>query len=251
MKECIAHIEQRYSIKMKYTTSNLTGQNVRYFNISGQSPKIEPMKRLIIGPKERVHEAKTRFNCDYVISIQDCSDEPVPTPPGIDPCNHERYMFDDVTDSVPIRYSSRDSHIVRDHPPDIDDVRGILAQFRAIPDGARIYMHCFAGISRSTAMAFMCYCSQTEGGDENGWMMLTERSALSGSIWPNELIVRLADQELGRNGAMIKAVEEWKAAEKAMSWEVSQWSKKLDQKDKDVDQMLENMNQLIVRWGGC
>lgn len=86
-------------------------------------------------------------------------------------------------------------------------------------------------------MAFMCYCSQSEGGDENGWMMLTERSALSGSIWPNDLIVSLADKELGRNGAMIKAVNDWKLAEKGLAGQIDEWTAKLHQKDKDVDQM--------------
>lgn len=175
------------------------------------------MKKLIIGSKYEVPRAHLKYNCDYVISIQDFHDTPVPLPVGIKPENHWHFYFDDLTEEVSHRYSSRDSSVVRGHPPDIKDVRGILAQYRAIPDGAKIYIHCFAGISRSTAMSYMCFCDAAGPGYEDGCMMETERAAIASGIWPNDLIVKLADQELNRNGKMIEAVKAWKVAETAMS----------------------------------
>ena len=63
------------------------------------------MKRIVIGPKSEAYYAKIKYNCDYVISIQDFLDEAVGLPPGIKPENHKHYFFDDLTAKVPDRKS--------------------------------------------------------------------------------------------------------------------------------------------------
>ena len=194
------------------------------------------MKTIVIGPKHRANEAKTRFNCDYVISIQDHAehpDEPVATPFGVDKKNHKHFFFDDLTEEVSYRHSSRDEEIIRGHLPDIEDVQGVIDFFKTIPDWSRVYMHCFAGVSRSTAMAFACLCAEGEAGQEAGNLMLLERAALSRSIWPNDLIVKLADGHLDRKGSMILALKEWKIAEKSMT--ITQWSEKFSSITPHVD----------------
>jgi predicted protein tyrosine phosphatase len=181
------------------------------------------MKYLTIGPKHLANEAKTKFNCDFVISIQDHEDqynEIVPTPLGIVPENHKHFFFDDLTDEVPLRKSSRPEEPVRGHLPDMEDVQGIINFFATIPDWSRVYFHCFAGVSRSTAMSFACLCSEDHEGSEVGNLQLVERFALSNSIWPNDTIVRLADEYLGRQGKMIRALKDWKQAEKALSFDI-------------------------------
>jgi len=70
---------------------------------------------------------------------------------------------------------------------------------------APILIHCYAGISRSTATAFITACVHNPGADEEE-IALALRQA-SPSAWPNKRFVALADAELGRNGRMRRAIE--------------------------------------------
>ena len=68
-----------------------------------------------------------------------------------------------------------------------------------------ILIHCYAGISRSTATAYITACLHNPGVDEQE-IALALRAA-SPSAWPNRRFVALADAELGRGGRMSRAVE--------------------------------------------
>ena len=81
---------------------------------------------------------------------------------------------------------------------------------RTIPDDAICYVHCYAGVSRSAATAFAIYCDRLGPGKEDQAMELTYRSAPFKGIWPSDRIVKYADELLDRDGAMIKAAEDFK-----------------------------------------
>jgi predicted protein tyrosine phosphatase len=66
-------------------------------------------------------------------------------------------------------------------------------------------VHCFAGISRSTAGAFIAACALNPSRDE-GEVARLLRTA-SPTAQPNALLVSIADDLLGRNGRMIGAIE--------------------------------------------
>lgn len=68
-----------------------------------------------------------------------------------------------------------------------------------------ILIHCYAGISRSTATAFITACAHNPGRDEEE-IALALRAA-SASASPNRRFVALADAELGRGGRMQRAIE--------------------------------------------
>jgi predicted protein tyrosine phosphatase len=68
-----------------------------------------------------------------------------------------------------------------------------------------ILIHCYAGISRSTATAYITACAQNPGVDEEQ-IALALREA-SPTATPNRRFVALADAELGRGGRMIRAIE--------------------------------------------
>jgi predicted protein tyrosine phosphatase len=87
------------------------------------------------------------------------------------------------------------------------------AQMRAILDfvggwdcRAPLLVHCYAGISRSTATAFIAACLHNPGADERE-IAFALRDA-SAAAWPNRRFVALADAELGRSGRMSHAIEE-------------------------------------------
>jgi len=70
---------------------------------------------------------------------------------------------------------------------------------------APILIHCYAGISRSTATAYITACSHNPAVDEEE-IALALRAA-SPAASPNRRFVALADAELGRGGRMVRAIE--------------------------------------------
>jgi predicted protein tyrosine phosphatase len=70
---------------------------------------------------------------------------------------------------------------------------------------APLVVHCYAGISRSTASAFAAACALNPKRDE--FVIAKDLRRLSNTAMPNRLIVSLADRLLGRGGRMIEAVE--------------------------------------------
>jgi predicted protein tyrosine phosphatase len=66
-------------------------------------------------------------------------------------------------------------------------------------------VHCWAGISRSTASAFAIACARDPDADELEVALAMRRA--SPSAFPNRRIVALADDILGRHGRMVAAVE--------------------------------------------
>jgi predicted protein tyrosine phosphatase len=73
--------------------------------------------------------------------------------------------------------------------------------------GRRLLIHCHAGVSRSTALAYAILIDHHRAiGDER--RMLDHLVALRPQACPNRLMVRYADQLLGCRGRMIQAVEE-------------------------------------------
>jgi predicted protein tyrosine phosphatase len=68
-----------------------------------------------------------------------------------------------------------------------------------------ILIHCYAGISRSTATAFITACAHNPSADEEE-IALALRAA-SPTASPNRRFVALADAELGRGGRMSRAID--------------------------------------------
>jgi predicted protein tyrosine phosphatase len=83
-------------------------------------------------------------------------------------------------------------------------VGDLLRFVRAWDRAAPLVVHCYAGISRSTAGAFVTACALNPQRDE---MRIAHvlRDA-SPTAMPNMRIVSLADRMLGRNGRMILAI---------------------------------------------
>lgn len=68
-----------------------------------------------------------------------------------------------------------------------------------------IVVHCFAGISRSTAAAFITVCALRPERDEAD--IAARIRASSPSATPNLRLIGFADEILGRRGRMVRAVE--------------------------------------------
>jgi predicted protein tyrosine phosphatase len=115
-------------------------------------------------------------------------------PRGIAPENHLWLRLHDI--SAPL-----DGYVL----PDEDHVADLLQFVRGWDRRAPLVVHCFAGISRSTASAFASVCALSPHRDEASIAQALRRA--SPTATPNIRIVSLADRLLGRNGRMTAAIE--------------------------------------------
>ncbi|MDB5573125.1 MAG: hypothetical protein JWR79_282 [Tardiphaga sp.] len=119
----------------------------------------------------------------------------VQRPVSVLEANHLRVQMDDITESMPGFTAPSESHVEQ-----------VLGFVRMWDRGAPMVIHCYAGISRSTASAFTSICALNPGRDEGS--IARQLRALSPSAHPNRLIVTLADKALKRNGRMVRALDE-------------------------------------------
>jgi predicted protein tyrosine phosphatase len=88
--------------------------------------------------------------------------------------------------------------------PDTSHLDDLLAFVRAWDRADPMLIHCFAGVSRSTAAAYIAACALTPERDE--FALAHSLRAASPTASPNILLVALADARLGRKGRMTEAI---------------------------------------------
>ena len=88
--------------------------------------------------------------------------------------------------------------------PDSVMMQAILDFGRERSGQHALLIHCWAGISRSSAAAFAIACDHSPGFEREITVELRRRAPW---VTPNRLMVRLADDLLQRNGRMIDAVD--------------------------------------------
>jgi predicted protein tyrosine phosphatase len=121
--------------------------------------------------------------------------EQVQRPASVLPANHLKISMDDITEHM-------DGFVA----PSEDHVERVLAFVRGWDRAAPLVVHCYAGISRSTASAFAAACMLNPHKDEIA--IARQIRAASPIAQPNRLIVGLADRVLGRDGRMLRALDE-------------------------------------------
>jgi predicted protein tyrosine phosphatase len=86
--------------------------------------------------------------------------------------------------------------------PSADHAHAILEFGRNIPSGSRVLIHCWAGVSRSTAAAFILACLHLSPEEAMSLILNLRPGAM-----PNRLIVRFSDKILGAGGRMVAAID--------------------------------------------
>jgi predicted protein tyrosine phosphatase len=115
-------------------------------------------------------------------------------PQGIKPNNHLIIHVDDITRPIDGYRHPSEEHLN-------DLIHFVRGWDRAAP----LVVHCYAGISRSTAGAFVAACALNPRRDERLIAQAIRRA--SPTATPNIRIVSLADGLLGRDGRMVAAIE--------------------------------------------
>jgi predicted protein tyrosine phosphatase len=142
----------------------------------------------------RLHETVAVTGARHVVTLLKDTDR-VERPSGIMSENHLILGMDDITGPLDGYIAPADEHVVR-----------LLDFVRGWDSAAPLVMHCYAGISRSTAGAYVAACALNPHRDE-ATIARTLRRA-SPTATPNFRIVALADRALGRGGRMTTAIEE-------------------------------------------
>jgi predicted protein tyrosine phosphatase len=89
-------------------------------------------------------------------------------------------------------------------PPTERHIERLLAFADGWPAEAPMLIHCWAGVSRSTAAAYTLLCHRAGPGCEFELAQLLR--ARAPHAYPNPLIIRFADAALQRDGRMVAAV---------------------------------------------
>ncbi|MGC1301384.1 MAG: hypothetical protein WA840_03325 [Caulobacteraceae bacterium] len=89
-------------------------------------------------------------------------------------------------------------------PPELEAVDRLLAFGAAWREAGPMLVHCWFGISRSPAAAYILACAADPSRSEAEIAEMLRRAAPEAT--PNPLLVRLADARLNREGRMVEAI---------------------------------------------
>jgi predicted protein tyrosine phosphatase len=119
---------------------------------------------------------------------------PVKRPPAIAADKHLVVALSDIVVEEPGHTLPNESH-----------VETLLDFVRKWDQTEPLLIHCWAGVSRSTAAAFIAACALRPQHDE----ALIARAVRTNSptATPNPRLIAIADAKLGRNGRMVAAIE--------------------------------------------
>ena len=120
--------------------------------------------------------------------------ELVRRPPTVEHADHLLLRVDDIAEPF-------EGYTV----PAEEHVGELITFVRSWDRAAPLVIHCYAGVSRSTAGAFVSACALNPRRPEVAIAQDIRR--LSPTATPNIRIVTIADQILGRDGRMVAAIE--------------------------------------------
>lgn len=148
---------------------------------------------IYVSPLSGVVEAIRTVRPSHLVSLLD-PETMIDTPAGIVREYHLRLAVNDIAEP--------DETLVTPSERHVSDLIGFVRRW---DQQSPMLVHCWAGISRSTAAAFIALCTLNEDHPEDELARLVR--ARGAHAHPNRLMVGLADDLLGREGRMRAAVD--------------------------------------------
>jgi len=140
----------------------------------------------------KLQETVEKSRATHLVTLIN-GDMPVPTPPTISADRHLFLAFNDIVSPV--------KGLV---PPSEGHVEKLLRFIRRWDRQSPLVIHCWAGISRSTAGAYITACALNPDHCEADLAKVLRQRAPSAT--PNARLVAMADNILQRDGRMIDAI---------------------------------------------
>ena len=150
------------------------------------------MPRLHVCSLALIAETVARTGARSLVTLLSPGAE-VERPVGIPPARHLYLAVSDIVEPMPGQVM-----------PDAAHLEELLGFVRIWDRAAPMLIHCFAGVSRSTAAAYVAACALTPKRDE--FAIARALRAASPTASPNARLVALADDALGRGGRMSEAI---------------------------------------------
>ena len=149
---------------------------------------------IIVSPLSRIQEVIDSRRPSHLITLLDPSHE-LATPQGVEAGRHLRVGVNDICDATEGLTRPEEAHVLQ-----------VLEFGRGWDETQPLLVHCWAGISRSTAAAFILACERNPHAPEREIAWRLRRAAAH--AMPNRRLVALADDLLGRKGRMVDAVSQ-------------------------------------------
>lgn len=150
------------------------------------------MSMILIAPLSAIEQTIRRQRPSHLVTLLSAQFM-IDTPPGFPVDRHLRLPMHDIADPG------------ADEAPAREHVERLIEFGRGWDARAPMLVHCWAGVSRSTAASYAILCDRAGPGSEHDIAHELRRRAPHAQ--PNRLLVRLADEALGRHGAMVRAVD--------------------------------------------
>jgi predicted protein tyrosine phosphatase len=150
------------------------------------------MTRIYVCPLSKVHEVVAVSGAGALVSLLSPG-HPMTRPEAISPQRHLALGLSDIV--APL-----DGHVLAQQ----SQMESLLAFFYSWDRARPLVIHCYAGVSRSTAAGYIALCALTPKAEIE---IARELRRLSPSATPNRHLVALADTLLSREGRMTAAVE--------------------------------------------
>jgi predicted protein tyrosine phosphatase len=148
---------------------------------------------IYVSPLSAVEHAIRTVRPSHLVSLLD-PETMIETPEGIQRDRHLRLPLNDIAEPNGTLATPSTGHVA-----------ALIGFIRDWDQRQPILVHCWAGISRSTAAAFIALCALNEDHPEDKLARLVR--AHGAHAHPNRLMVQIADDLLGREGRMQAAIE--------------------------------------------
>lgn len=141
----------------------------------------------------RLHDTVAATGARHVVTLLDAA-APISRPAGVAEADHLILRVNDILEP-------QDDLVC----PELSHVDTLLDFVGRWAQSGPMVIHCFAGISRSTATAFIAACAIAPNRSEI--QIATALRRASRTATPNARLVALADERLARNGRMVAAIQ--------------------------------------------
>jgi predicted protein tyrosine phosphatase len=150
------------------------------------------MPRIHVCPLSKLSETMRASGARSLITLVD-KGTPVSRPAAIAVEKHLALLFSDIAIETAGHTLPNESHVEK-----------LMAFVRRWDQAAPLLIHCFAGVSRSTAAAYIAACALLPHRDEVGIALTLRKN--SPTATPNPRLIAIADAALQRKGRMIEAI---------------------------------------------
>jgi len=144
--------------------------------------------KIIISPLSLASKMIEKYNVNYIISILSPG-ESFPVFNDIKNTNHLKLSFNDIT--------CQKKNLIE---PALYHVENILNFSKKCSKNETLLIHCYAGISRSTAVALILYSYYKK--DIKADFIAKKFRSLSPFANPNSLLLKLGDHLIGNNNVL-------------------------------------------------